>query len=66
MKAVYLKKIGGPESLVLGEIPQPQPKAGEVLVKIHATAITTDGVSMVPNLPYALRRVASISCRVKP
>jgi len=40
MKAVYLKRIGGPESLVLGQIPQPQPKAGEVLVKIHATAIT--------------------------
>jgi NADPH:quinone reductase-like Zn-dependent oxidoreductase len=40
MKAVYLKRIGGPESLVLGQIPQPQPRAGEVLVKIHATAIT--------------------------
>jgi len=40
MKAVYLKRIGGPESLVLGKIPRPQPKAGEVLVKIHATAIT--------------------------
>jgi NADPH:quinone reductase-like Zn-dependent oxidoreductase len=40
MKAVYLKRIGGPESLVLGKIPRPQPKAGEVLVKIHATAVT--------------------------
>jgi NADPH:quinone reductase-like Zn-dependent oxidoreductase len=40
MKAVYLKRIGRPESLVLGQIPQPQPKAGEVLVKIHASAIT--------------------------
>jgi len=40
MKAVYLKQIGGPKSLALGKIPRPQPKAGEVLVKIHATAIT--------------------------
>ena len=39
MKAVYLKRIGGPESLVLGKIPQPQPKAGEVLVKIKAAAL---------------------------
>lgn len=50
MKAVYLDKIGGPESLLLGEIPQPQPKAGEVLVKIHATAITPTEFQWFPTL----------------
>ena len=40
MKAVYLEKIGGSESLMLGKIPQLQPKAGEALVKINATAST--------------------------
>jgi NADPH:quinone reductase-like Zn-dependent oxidoreductase len=39
MKAMYLEKEGGAESLVSGEIPMPTPKAGEVLVKVYATAV---------------------------
>lgn len=39
MKAVYLKKKAGAESLVSGEMPRPDPGAGEVLVKVHATAV---------------------------
>jgi NADPH:quinone reductase-like Zn-dependent oxidoreductase len=40
MKAIYLNQKAGAESLVFGEIPKPQPKTGEVLIKVHATAIT--------------------------
>ena len=40
MKAIYLTNPAGPESLVSGEIPRPVPAAGEVLVKVHATAVT--------------------------
>lgn len=40
MKAIYLNQKGGPESLLFGDIAKPQPKPGEVLVKVHATAIT--------------------------
>jgi NADPH:quinone reductase-like Zn-dependent oxidoreductase len=36
---MYLEKKAGPEGLVLGEIPKPSPTAGEVLIKIHATAV---------------------------
>jgi NADPH:quinone reductase-like Zn-dependent oxidoreductase len=39
MNAIYLEKKGGAESLVSGEIPKPTPKAGEVLVKVYATAV---------------------------
>jgi NADPH:quinone reductase-like Zn-dependent oxidoreductase len=39
MKAVYLTTKGGAESLVVGEIPQPRPKEGEVLVEVHATTV---------------------------
>jgi NADPH:quinone reductase-like Zn-dependent oxidoreductase len=39
VKAVYLKKKGGAESLVVGDIPRPIPKAGEVLIKVYATAV---------------------------
>ncbi len=40
MKAVYLGKRGGPESLVLGDLPQPAPQEGEVLIKVFAAAVT--------------------------
>ena len=39
MKAVYFEKKAGAESLISGEIPRPSPKAGEVLIKVHATAV---------------------------
>src|SRR5262245_41869504 len=40
MKAIYLQKKGGADCLVEGNIPRPTPKAGEVLVKVHATTVT--------------------------
>jgi NADPH:quinone reductase-like Zn-dependent oxidoreductase len=40
MKAVCLHAVGGPEALVYEAAPKPQPHAGEVLVRIHATALT--------------------------
>jgi len=39
MKAIYLSKKGGAESLISGEIQRPNPNAGQVLVKVHATAM---------------------------
>jgi len=39
MKAVEISKPGGPEVLTLAERPVPQPKAGEVLVKVAATGV---------------------------
>ena len=39
MKAVLSKEVGGPETLVVEEIADPKPGAGEVLVKVAACAI---------------------------
>lgn len=39
MKAIQVKQVGGPEVLELSEIPTPQPKANEVLVKVHASGV---------------------------
>jgi len=39
MKAVYFKKPGGLEVLRHGELPAPQPKKGEALVRVHACAL---------------------------
>ena len=48
MKAAYLAKNNGAESLILGEIPRPEPNAGQVLVKVHAAAITPTEVRWAP------------------
>ncbi|MDA0263215.1 MAG: zinc-binding dehydrogenase [Chloroflexi bacterium] len=39
MKAVYIEAHGGPEALTYGDRPEPQVQAGEVKIKIKATAL---------------------------
>jgi NADPH:quinone reductase len=39
MQAIVITKPGGPEVLQLADVPDPVPQRGEVLVKIHATAV---------------------------
>jgi NADPH:quinone reductase-like Zn-dependent oxidoreductase len=48
MKAAYLEKKSGAESLVSGELPQPNPKAGEVLIKVYATAVMPSELGWAP------------------
>jgi NADPH:quinone reductase-like Zn-dependent oxidoreductase len=52
MRAVRLRKPAGPEGLVLEEIADPRPSAGEALVRVHAAGITRDELSWpVDRLP---------------
>jgi NADPH:quinone reductase-like Zn-dependent oxidoreductase len=39
MRAFVLLRYGGPENTELAELPRPAPKAGEILVKVHAAGI---------------------------
>ncbi len=48
MKAMVLKSFGGPDSFELCDVPKPQPLAGQVLVRVHATSINP--------LDYQVRR----------
>ncbi len=59
MKAIQVHQFGGPEVLVLHEIPTPKPGPGEVLVKIHAAGVNPYDTYMragtyaiKPPLPY--------------
>jgi NADPH:quinone reductase-like Zn-dependent oxidoreductase len=42
MRAICLRAPGGPEALFLEEVQTPKIAGGEVLVRVHATAITKD------------------------
>src|SRR5262249_32960402 len=48
MKAIRLHARGGPEAFVYEEAPQPHPEEGEVLVRVHAAAVTPTELSWVP------------------
>lgn len=39
MKAIEIREPGGPEVLQIGELPKPEPAAGQVLVKVHAAGV---------------------------
>jgi NADPH:quinone reductase-like Zn-dependent oxidoreductase len=39
MKACYFRTFGGPEVLEYGELPDPVPAAGEILIEVHAASI---------------------------
>lgn len=41
MKAMVSDRYGGPEVMELRELPKPSPRAGEVLIKVHATCVNT-------------------------
>lgn len=54
MRAIYLNRKAGVESLVAGEIPRPSPKESEVLVRVHATSVTPAEANWFTtfNLPF--------------
>jgi NADPH2:quinone reductase len=39
MRAIQVSRTGGPEVLELVELPRPEPRAGEVLVRVHASGV---------------------------
>jgi NADPH:quinone reductase-like Zn-dependent oxidoreductase len=55
MRAVRLRAAGGPEQLVEEEIDVPEPADGELLIRVHAAAITRDElewpVDRLPAIP---------------
>jgi len=61
MKAIIITQYGAPEVLQLQEVAKPIPKDNEVLIKIHATTITTSGGAMRRGKPLIARLFTGIS-----
>jgi NADPH:quinone reductase-like Zn-dependent oxidoreductase len=57
LKAIILKKFGGPEVLRFEDLPQPKPAAGEALIKIHSVSVnrTLDCVVRAGKYPVNIR-----------
>lgn len=59
MRAVVVSEFGGIEKAALGEVPKPAPKAGEVLIEVHAVSVNFVDLVMMsgsyqfkPKLPF--------------
>jgi hypothetical protein len=48
MHAIHLHARGGPEALVYEQAPDPQPAPGEVLIRVHAAAVTPTELTWLP------------------
>ena len=55
MKAIVYTKYGSPDVLKLEEVEKPTPKEDEVLIKIHAAAVTIGDVIVVKGEPFPVR-----------
>src|SRR2546421_12938542 len=62
MQAMIINQYGGPEQLVLREIPTPVPDNGEVLIKVRAFGINRAEVYMRKGLFGETTSVSGIEC----
>jgi NADPH:quinone reductase len=74
MRAILCKTLGGPDSLTLDDIPVPEPRSGEVLIRVKAAAlnfldtlILRGKYQFKPELPFSPgSEVAGVVERVGP
>jgi NADPH:quinone reductase-like Zn-dependent oxidoreductase len=63
MKAIQLREFGGPEVLRYDDVPIPEPKPGEVLIRVHAVGLNPPDWYLregMPNVPPEMRPPMSL------
>ena len=55
MKALVYRRYGGPEELQLTDMPRPEPREREVLVRVHAASINAADRVFLRGKPFLLR-----------
>jgi len=55
MKAMIYTQYGSPDMLRLADVPKPTPKAGEVLVHIHAAGVNSADIRLLRGQPFVVR-----------
>lgn len=60
MKAVINARYGSPDVLEIRQVSKPEPKAGEVLIRVHATTVSRTDCGMLRPHPFFVRLVAGL------
>ena len=55
MKTVYRTSYGPPEIIAIREVPIPEPRPGELLVRVHATTVNRTDCGALWGAPYVYR-----------
>lgn len=60
MKAVVSARYGPPDVLEIRQVPKPEPKAGDVLVRVHATTVGRTDCGMLSGHPWFARLMTGL------
>ena len=60
MKAAYRTRYGAPEVLEVKEVPRPEPRPGEVLVRVHAATVSRTDCAGLWGEPFVYRFVTGL------
>jgi NADPH:quinone reductase len=62
MQAIVISEYGGPEKLVVEEVPTPVPGDGEILIKVKAFGINRAETEMRKGTWFEINRISGIEC----
>ena len=62
MRAIVIKEFGGPEQLVMQELPDPEPKAGHVIIEVKAFGINRAETYMRKGAWSEAAKVSGVEC----
>ncbi|NQV53032.1 MAG: NAD(P)-dependent alcohol dehydrogenase [Flavobacteriales bacterium] len=61
MKAAIRYQYGGPAVISIEDVPKPNPKKGEVLIRVHSTTINRTDGGILRGKPYLIRAFSGLS-----